>query len=64
MTKMNTMANIRQILHGPAPASAFQLRITIASNPERRAMIDEKAPHERSLDTSALKIEAIPPQMK
>ena len=52
----------RMIRKGPAPFSAVQLRITRAISPETKAMIDEKFPHDRSLEIRALNKEAIPPQ--
>ena len=58
--KMTTKSKI--IRRGPAPFRAVQLRITRAISPETRAMIDEKFPHERSLEIRALNKEAIPPQ--
>ena len=55
------VTNSKMNLNGPAPFRAVQLRITRAMSPETKAMIAEKFPHERLLDMSALKREAIPP---
>ena len=55
------VTNSKMNLKGPAPFRAVQLRITRAMSPETKPMIAEKLPHERLLETSALKREAIPP---